>query len=167
MKFLLTLVAASAAGMGSLYAADVASPPPAAKPTTTAGAPVVMTGKIVVVDKVARTLTVEVDGKLQQFTVGPNVKMVNNGRLVTLSQLAAGQVIAVLSRMANGKLQLVALSVEPSSAAATAAGKGGTKGSNGKGKAKGKGKGKGGGNAPFTTLANPANNLGPIISPSE
>jgi len=162
-KFFLTLLAGVAIGVGGVSAADEPTPaaPPPVGPTeeatteeaTTEGAPLVVTGKIVVVDKTAGTITLEVEGKLRLLKVGRNVKMLNDGKPITLAQLAAGQEIAVLTRVGKGKaLEVVALSVKPSKTAATAAGAesgGGTF------------------SAPFTTVVNPANQVGPIISPAE
>lgn len=170
-KYRLILGLSMAAVAGNTVLAQDSAAPTVPPPTTTtvttpptpAPAPVVINGKIVVVDKIARTITVDVNGKLRLLKVGRKVKMVDNGKLVTFEDLVAGQNIAVLTReTADGSMEVVALSVEPSDAQIEAAGKGNTKPTD-----KGKGNsGSGLGGGPFQTAPNPANNGGPIISPN-
>ena len=172
---MVALAVIGTAGLTQTFAAEgQTAPAPASTPSTpttrpaSSSAPVVITGKIVVVDRNARTITLEADGKLQLVKVDPKVKMVNKGKLVTLDDLAAGQQVAVLTKVAaDGSLQVVALSVE-ATPAQEPAGAGGNGKGNAFGLAKNGGGGGGGGgnvNSPFVTFPNPANNLGPIVSP--
>jgi hypothetical protein len=167
-KLVLSLVTSVTAGLGSLQADDATptetTPAPITAPATVAS-PVVVSGKIIVVDKIARTITVDVAGKLKLIKVGAKVKMVDNGKLIRFEDLVAGQEVAVLTQdNEEGIAEAVALSVETTGALEAA------------GKAKDKEKKvkevkglKGGGNSgggPFQNFPNPANNLGPVVSPS-
>jgi hypothetical protein len=161
-KLVLTLVSSVAVGMGTLQAEDVTpSTTPATAPAAVSSeaAPVVVSGKIVVVDKIARTITVDVAGKLKLIKVGAKAKLVDNGKLIRFEDLVAGQEVAVLTKdNVEGISEAVALSVEPSDAQQAAG-----KALSTKEKKSPVGTGKG---APFQNFPNPANNLGPIISPS-
>ena len=169
-KLVLSLVTSVTAGLGTLQAHDATpnttpAPVPITAPATET-APVVVSGKIVVVDKIARTITVDVNGKLKLIKVGAKVKMVDNGKLIRFEELVAGQEVAVLTRdSSEGIAEAVALSVEPSHAL-EAAGKAKNDGKNKDIKAPKGGSSGNGNGAPFQNFPNPANNLGPVISPS-
>lgn len=164
----LGLVTTMTAGLGTPVRAEdntAPTPPPTPAPAVTpapatpvvAANPVVISGKIVVVDKIARTITVNVNGKLKLLKVGAKVKVVDNGKMVRFEDLSAGQNIAVLTREnADGTMEVVALSVEPQGAL-EAAGRDKTKPKSNNGRS---------GGTPFQNTPNPANNGGPIISPS-
>ncbi len=119
-----------AAGMSAqLHAAEPAAPVATAKSSPAPASPsgsettAVMTGKVMVVDKSAQTVTLEFNGKLYLLKLGTKLKMVHHGKPVTIDTLAAGQEIAVLVRKGpDGVLEVLALSVDPSQAQAEAAG---------------------------------------------
>lgn len=142
--------------------ASASAPAPSSRSPAEQGASSVVTGKIVVVDKTARTITLQVGDKLQMLTVGSAVKMISQGRLIAFSDLAVGQEVSVLTKQSvGGRVQVVALRVEASKAPTEAAGAGVV--ATGGGVTHGSTQRPA--DAPFATLPNSANNLAPVISP--
>jgi hypothetical protein len=117
--------------------------------------------KIIVVDPVAQTITVETGGQLHLLKINPQAKIMRKGKLVTLDHVAPGQEVVVLVRPLNdGSIEVVSLAIGPSRAQIQAAG------SNNKGTASAPGINTAAANFPFTVPGNPANNVGdnnPIV----
>ena len=89
-------------------------------------APAGLAGKVVGLNKKAGTLTVDIKGKIYIFKMGTNVKVIKDGQVVTPGELAAGQEVNIVTGLgADGNLEIVALTIEPSGKQTEAAGRGG------------------------------------------
>src|SRR5262245_12834726 len=103
-----------------LFAADTAV---AARPNP---APLSYDGKVVVVDRTARTVTVEIQKRLYLFKFGANATVMRKGKKVRIDDVVAGQQIT-LQLVENTKGEVLIASVDiTSTAEAEAAGKSGT-----------------------------------------
>ena len=140
---------------GSLAAADIKPAPAGVKgpPVSKKSPPAVLTGRIVFVDKSLHALAVDVKGKLLQINFVPYIKIFKSGTTVSFDELAAGQEVSILFReTAEGRLDVVSLTIEGSSSEAEVAGH--PKGAKHTGPPD-----------PFPGSANPANLGGPVRSP--
>jgi hypothetical protein len=63
---------------------------PTTPPTSTPG-PLAYDGKIVVVDRAAKTVTIEIQKRLYLFKLGANATIVRNGKKAVIDDLSAGQ----------------------------------------------------------------------------
>lgn len=71
--------------------------------------------RVVVVDKTAKTLTVQLDGKLYLLKTGSQLKLTKNGKAINLGDLAPGQDVSVATRaLAAGGLEITSVNLEPS-----------------------------------------------------
>jgi hypothetical protein len=114
--------------------------------------PVSYDGRVMVVNRNERSITVDIEGKLHLFKVTPQVKILRNGKQVNLMDIVAGQKVSLVARsLDNGTLELVSLGLTPADAANEPAG------------SKGKGPdGRGGGNGPSAKAGtSPGNSLTP------
>jgi hypothetical protein len=120
--------------------------------------PQAIAAKVIVVDRTANTMTIEVDGKLHLVKITPQVRILKKGKLVLLDEITSGQNIVLLARpLENGTFEVVSVAIGPAKGQAEPAG--------GQGKALGVGFGQRvKDNPPFFNFPNPANQLGPIIS---
>lgn len=123
-------------------------PPPAAPE------PQAVACKVVVVDPVARTITVEASGQLHLLKIDRQVKIMKKGKLVSLDDVVSGQEVVVLARTeTDGTIQVVSLAIGPGKVPAQAAGKGDTASGGYKHPLL---------NFPFSSFPNPAN-IGPVV----
>ena len=87
--------------------------------------PAQQNARIVVVDRVAKTVTVELNGKLYLLKVGSQVKLTKNGKAVSINDLTAGQSVAVSTRTtATGGVEIFSVNVEPNGQRSEWTGKG-------------------------------------------
>ena len=128
-------------------------------PAVAVADPQAIAAKVIVVDRAANTMTIEVNGKLQLVNITPQVRILNKGKLVTLDDITSGQSIVLLARpLDNGTYEVVSVAIGPAKGQAQAAGNG---------KALGVGWGQRvKDNPPFFNFPNPANSLGPVVSPN-
>jgi hypothetical protein len=129
---LLCLLSTLAAGVATpLQGADPAQPtepatkPAPAQPTVSPpqGIPAELEGKVVVVNRVDQTVTVEINGKLYLFNVNSRVKLLKNGRSTSFQNLLAGQKITLfVNQKPDGSLELMSLQVDPTPTGNEAAG---------------------------------------------
>jgi hypothetical protein len=111
---------------------------------------------VVVVDRTAKTITVEAEGQLHLLKLEPEAKIMKKGKLVTLDDVVPGQEIVVLARTTSeGVIQVVSLAIGPAKGKEQTAGK-----ENSIGRANPNAKA----NFPFLNYRNPAN-LGPAVTP--
>src|SRR3954452_24157238 len=73
---------------------------PATQPTQAAGAAAApqsasFSGKVVVVDREANTLTVEIEKRICLFKISPDTVIVSAGKRITLKQLTPGQPVTL------------------------------------------------------------------------
>jgi len=69
--------------------------------------PIEFEGKVVVVNRAERTITVELNGKLYLFRMTPQARILRKGKPVQLAEVTTGQKIRVIARMLDdGSLQL-------------------------------------------------------------
>ena len=133
---------------------------PASKPAVPAkkpAAPIQQTlaGKVIAVDKAAKTVTVQIG--LQQYTLQLSAvsKVSRAGHIKSIHDMNVGEDVSVevlLKENDQGKAEVVVLSVELNETV----------------EAQGKdGSGKSGGSRPFQTAPNPANVDGPVVSPNK
>jgi len=114
-------------------------------------------GKVVVVDQKHRLLTLEVDGKLQRIQLGPKVEFLKKGKRVQLADLLPGQTIVLKALVtAQDNVEVVSITIGPTKAQVEAAGLSLDQGQGSTSK----------GPAPFFDFKNPANQLGPTVSPN-
>ena len=152
----LGLLVSLAGGITLARAEDAPAAKPAAKPATPAKKPAqpiqqTLTGKVVSVDKAAKTITLQINAQTYVLQLTESTKIALAGKQKTIYDVTVGEDISVdvlLKESANGKVEVVVLSVDlQNSAEAQGAPR------------------KSGGNRPFQTIPNPANIDGPIISP--
>jgi len=141
------LVLAATAGLvAPVSAADLKY-----QPTEKKSAPSTLTGRIVFVDKTLHALAVEIRGKILQINVNSTLKIINAGKVLGFDDLVAGQEVTLTFREnPSGRLEVVSVSVQGSSATAESAGSSAPWSSS----------------SPFSTPPNPANSGGQIRSPS-
>jgi hypothetical protein len=102
-----------------LFAADSAPTAPSASTTT----PLVYEGKVVVVDRTAKTLTVEIQKRLYLFKFGANATVARKGKKVSLDELSAGQQITVqLVQTTTGEVLVASVTIGSAYTSAEAAG---------------------------------------------
>jgi hypothetical protein len=145
---------------------DVQIRPAGTNPATPAGEdfegqraePRALACKVIVVDRVAQTVTVEMNGKLHLLKITPQVRIMKKGKLVTTDEITSGQEIVLLARaLPNGTYEVVSVAIGPNKAQSQAAGN-----------AYGFGRGdRVKDNPPYFNFPNPANKLGPVISPNQ
>lgn len=142
---------------------NVEEPTATTDPTPVAAVadPLAVAAKVIVVDRTASTMTLEVNGKLQLVKITPQVRILKKGKLVSLEEITSGQNIVLLARpLENGTFEVVSVAIGPAKGKAQPAG--------GSGKALGVGFGQRvKDNPPFFNFPNPANQLGPVISPNQ
>jgi hypothetical protein len=86
-------------------------------------APTSYAGKVVVIDKLANTFTVEIQGQLYLFKLNPQSKVLRKGKEVSLRDLAPGQEIKlVIQQGVDGAIEVVSLTIQPGQTQAEAAG---------------------------------------------
>jgi hypothetical protein len=94
------------------------------------GSPAGLPAKIIVVDATTKTLTVDIKGKIYRLKLSDKVKVLRDDKVVTIGELLAGQDITVVTQQnADGEIEVVACTIQPSAAETEAAGKDGTSGS--------------------------------------
>ena len=99
-----------------LMAAD--KPATDAKPGTFA-----YDGKVVVVDRAAKTITVEIQKRLYLFKFAPNTTVVRKGKKVKIEDVVAGQQITLeLIQTNDGQVQIASADIGRSKGAAEPAG---------------------------------------------
>lgn len=87
-------------------------------------APARQAARVVVVDKTAKTLTVELDGKLYLLKTGSELKLTKDGKAINLGDLAPGQDVSVATRaIAKGGLEITSVNIEPNVESSEAAAK--------------------------------------------
>jgi hypothetical protein len=110
---LCTLAVALSSGVCAEDSAIPAAPLKAAFAPADYKGPVEFNGKVMVVNRPEQTVTVEINGKLHLFKVTPQVKILRKGKSVTIQDVAAGQKISVIARVAvEGTLQVVSLGLD-------------------------------------------------------
>jgi hypothetical protein len=75
--------------------------------------PLEFDGKVMVVNRAEKTVTVDIQGRLHLFKMNPQVRILKKGKPVTIQDLAAGQKVTVVARATSERtLELVSLGVE-------------------------------------------------------
>ena len=93
-----------------------------AKPAVTKPASGRQVAKIVVVDKAAKTVTVELNGKLYLLNTGSQLKLTENGKAIGIDNLAPGQDVSVtMLPTVTGGSQIASVNLEPSATNSEAA----------------------------------------------
>ncbi|HUR44467.1 MAG TPA: hypothetical protein VMZ27_01230 [Candidatus Saccharimonadales bacterium] len=119
-RWYLALVCASLA-VGTPAHAEDAAPKTETGPT----GPTAYQGKILVVDKNFKTITVEIDKELYLFQATAQTRLFRKGKAVAFKDIAAGQSITlVLQKPAKGDIEVVSLSIEKTSTDLETAGTG-------------------------------------------
>ena len=105
----LCLLASFTAGLaGAVLAEDTPAPAPQKKT-----APAGLAGKIVAVNKRAKTLTVDIQGKVYVFKTSSHLKILKDGREIQLSQLLPGQTANFVTGLStDGGLEVVSVTIE-------------------------------------------------------
>jgi len=108
----LGLLASFTAGLaGAVLAEDTPAPAPEKK-----AAPAGLAGKIVAVNKRAKTLTVDIQGKIYVFKIASQVKILKEGREIQLERLLPGQAANFLTGLStDGGLEVVSVTIEANS----------------------------------------------------
>ena len=100
-------------------AADSTLPKDAADSTLPKSSGSTYTGKVVVVDRTARTVTVEIEKRLYLLKLSPNAKIVRKGRRISIAEVLTGQEVTVqLVEAAEGEVLVAKLNIEPPKAGA-------------------------------------------------
>ena len=112
------LLGALVGGQTGVLAAD--------QPTGPKAGPRAVTAKIVVVDRTAKALTVDVNGTIHLYWLAAGVKIKKDGKDVTFADLASGQTVKLVTQMnASGDREVVVeVSIELSDKESEAAGHG-------------------------------------------
>ena len=116
-KWMLGLLCAAA--LGAVNPVSAVDTVPAAPNTEPSAVP----AKILVVDKIQKTITVEVKGKLYLYKLSARTKFLKDGKEVRIEDLAAGQQIILATREENGGFEVVSVNIGGSEYATEAAGK--------------------------------------------
>ena len=105
----LCLLASFTAGLaGAVLAEDTPAPAPEKKT-----APAGLAGKIVAVNKRAKTLTVDIQGKVYVFKIASQLKIQKDGRQIQLEKLLPGQAANFVTGLStDGGLEVVAVTIE-------------------------------------------------------
>jgi hypothetical protein len=75
------------------------------------------TGKIVVVDRAAKTVTVEIEKRLYLLKLSPSAKILRKGRKVAIAEVLTGQEVTVeLVEAAEGQVLVAKLTIGPAQA---------------------------------------------------
>jgi len=129
----LGLLASFTAGLaGAVLAEDTPAPAPEKKDAPTASpasatsaasaAPAGLAGKIVAVNKRAKTLTVDIQGKIYVFKMASQVKILKEGREIQLERLLPGQAATFLTGLStDGGLEVVSVTIEANAQGSEAA----------------------------------------------
>jgi hypothetical protein len=116
----------AALGAGTTVNAEDATPKLESAPAVQkqqATAPTAYQGKVVVVDKNARTFTVEIEHQLYLFKVTTQTRLLRKDKPVLFKDLAAGQEITlVIQQEAGGPIEVVSVSIEKTGSPVEAAG---------------------------------------------
>ena len=152
----LGLLVSLAGGITAARAEETPAAKPAAAPAKKPAAPIQQTlaGKVVAVDKAAKTVTIQINSQTYVLQLTAASKVAKAGQNKSIYDVNVGEDISVevlLKENAQGKVEVVVLSVELNETA-EAQGKGGS--------------GKSGNSRPFQTVPNPANVDGPVVSPN-
>lgn len=153
----LGLLFSLAGGITAARAEETPGAKPAAAPAKKPAQPIQQTlaGKVVAVDKAAKTVTIQINSQTYVLQLTAASKVAKAGQSKSIYDVNVGEDISVevlLKENAQGKVEVVVLSVELNETA-EAQGKGGN--------------GRGGANRPFQTIPNPANVDGPVVSPNK
>lgn len=158
----LGLLFSLAGGITAARAEETPAAKPAAAPAKKPAAPIQQTlaGKVVAVDKAAKTVTIQINSQTYVLQLTAASKVAKAGQSKSILDVNVGEDISVevlLKENAQGKVEVVVLSVELSETAEA------------QGKSKGNSKGKpskSGPQRPFPTPPNPENQRGGIHSPN-
>jgi len=126
------------------------------KPKEKAGkiAPTQLEGTIVGVDKSAHTVSISVRGKALKVNLTAQVRITRKGKPANLDELVIGQIVNItLLELPNGRLEVVAISIESSPTPIQPAGGAKSPANNDSG------------TSPFPSSPNPANTGGGVVSP--
>jgi hypothetical protein len=150
----LALLCAAFGAVITVHAEDavpkVENASPAQKQAT---APTAYQGKVVVVDKTARTFTVEIEHQLYLFKLTAQTRLLRKDKPVLFKDLAPGQEITlVIQQEAGGPIEVVSVSIEKTGTPVEAAGSDGT--NNGKKPTTNPGNGHGNGPPPTVSPYN-------------
>ncbi len=105
----LGLLASFTAGLaGAVLAEDTPTPAPQKKT-----APAGLAGKIVAVNKRAKTLTVDIQGKVYVFKTSSHLKILKDGREIQFEKLLPGQTANFVTGLStDGGLEVVSVTIE-------------------------------------------------------
>jgi hypothetical protein len=152
----LSLLVAMAGGITTATAADDAPVvKPADKPAVKkpiAPTQQKLSGKVVAVDKTAKTVTLQINGQTYVLQISETTKIAQSGKQKSLADVTVGEDVTVdvmLRETVGGRIEVSVLSVELPE---TATAQGGDK--------------KSGGFRPFQTEPNPAHIDGSVVSPT-
>jgi hypothetical protein len=153
----LSLLAAMAGGMTPAIRADEAPvEKPSDKPAIKKPMPPTqqkLSGKVVAVDKTAKTVTLQINGQTYVLQISEGTKIAQSGKQKSLTDVTVGEDVTVdvmLRETAGGRIEVSVLSVElPETATAQG------------------GADKSGGFRPFQTEPNPAHIDGWVVSPTK
>jgi len=123
VAFIGVLLAVFPADKSVLWADDAKSGQSTTVSTTTSPQSVSYTGKVVVVDREANTVTVEIDKRVCLFKINPETVIVSAGKRITLKDLTSGQPVTLeLVQGAKGEVLVATATVTASSSQTEAAG---------------------------------------------
>lgn len=117
MSVITLLLGAQVGGHTNVRAADQQTEPKSGLRAVTA--------KIIVVDRAAKALTVDVNGTIHLYWLAANVKVRNDGKDVTIADLAPGQSVKFITQKtaAGNREVVVEIAIEQSDAQSEAAGR--------------------------------------------
>lgn len=151
---------------GTALTAQAADEAPAAPSKTTAPATPAapkkaiqqtLTGKVVSIDRLNRTVTLQVNNLTYVLQITDSTRVSRGGKEQSMADFVVGEEVSVnvmLRELANGRIEVAVLAVDLPEATA-AQGKGGNGGGNGPGFVP----------PPFQNGPNPGNVDGPVVSP--
>ena len=153
----LGLLVSLAGGITAARAEVTPAAKPAATPAKKPAPPIQQTlaGKVVAVDKAAKTVTVQIGTQTYTLQLTTSSKVAKAGQSKSIYDVNVGEDISVevlLKENDQGKVEVVVLSVDLNETV-EAQGKGGSSNS--------------GNSRPFQTAPNPANVDGPVVSPNK
>jgi hypothetical protein len=127
VAFIGVLLAVIPAEKSILWAADAPSTSqtnqPAAAATATAPQSATYSGKVVVVDRGANTVTVEIEKRICLFKINPDTVILSAGKRVTLKEVTSGQPVTLeLTQGPAGEVLVTSATVTSSKNETEAAG---------------------------------------------
>ena len=121
IAFGVSLLVSFLVGMG--LAAWSAEPPASSRSRPISKPLPHLQGKIVAIDRVSRSVSVDIKGTVLRINVTPEVRILKKGHRTRLEDLAAGQTVSIgFYERPNGRLEVATVQIRPQSAPVQAAG---------------------------------------------